>query len=253
MNAWLTTITSQFAALNTRERWMVFAAGLAVIYFGVDTALLGPVTKQHTGLRTEVTQSQQQLADMQQQLTTLEHTPVVDVDLGNKAKIATLNASIAAQSQALAALNNTLVSPALMPQLLENLMQRHANIRLVSMQTLPPVDFIRATAHSAAPSDAINANLTPNAGQNSNPNSNPNSSLGTMHVRADAQPTVYQHGLILTLSGRYMDLLQYAEALQGLSAQVLWDKAELTAKDYPLSELTVTVYTLSLDATWLSI
>lgn len=249
MNAWLTTITSQFAALNTRERWMVFAAGLAVIYFGVDTALLGPVTKQHTGLRTELTQSQQQLADMQQQLTTLEHTPVVDVDLGNKAKIATLNASIAAQSQALAALNNTLVSPALMPQLLENLMQRHANIRLVSMQTLPPVDFIRATAHTAAPSDAANANLTPNAGQNLNQNSN----SSTMRVFADAQPTVYQHGLILTLSGRYMDLLQYAEALHGLSAQVLWDKAELTAKDYPLSELTVTVYTLSLDATWLSI
>lgn len=247
MNAQLTSIASQFSALNTRERWMVFVAGLAVIYFGMDTALLGPVTKQHNGLRTELTQSQQQLADMQQQLTTLEHTPVVDVDLGNKAKLATLNASIAAQSQALAALNNTLVSPALMPQLLENLMQRHANIRLVSMQTIPPVDFIRATAHSAAPSDASSANLTPNAGQNLNQNSSPS------HAGADAQATVYQHGLTLTLSGRYMDLLQYAEALQGLSAQVLWDKAELTAKDYPLSELTVNVYTLSLDATWLSI
>ncbi|MGZ8270097.1 MAG: MSHA biogenesis protein MshJ, partial [Methylophilus sp.] len=66
-------------------------------------------------------------------------------------------------------------------------------------------------------------------------------------------PVIYRHGLELTLSGKYMALMRYTEDLEKLSQQVLWDKAVLKTKEYPVNELTITVYTLSLDKTWLSI
>lgn len=229
MNAFLPVWTEKWNALNTRERWMVFFAGLAVIYFLLNALLVSPATGRHTLLATEVAQARQQLQELQQQMTTLAESPLQDVDAANKAKIADLNATLLTQSQALQALSDTLVSPELMPKLLQDVMRRHADIRLVNMKTLPPVNFIHVDAPQAAQQE------------------------GTENTEVKPEFGVYQHGLELTLSGHYMALMKYAEALQGLSKQVLWDKAELVAKDYPASELTVTVYTLSLDKTWLSI
>lgn len=220
---------AKFSALNQRERWMVFFAGLMIIYFILNTLLVAPASQRHILMISEVSQARQQFAELQQQMTSLSDTPIQDVDAGNKVRIADLNAKVSAQLQELLALSDTLVSPELMPKLLENLMRKHADIRLVSMKTMPPVSFIQSldVAATAEPQSA-NAQLISDMG-------------------------VYQHGLEITVSGHYMALLHYAEALQGLSKQVLWDKADLAAKAYPASELTVTLYTLSLDKTWLSI
>jgi MSHA biogenesis protein MshJ len=219
----------KFNTLNKRERCMVFFAGLAVIYFVLNTLLVDPVGTEHGDLTNKVAQGREQLADLKQQMAIMAKTPVLDVDASNKAKMTELNRTITAQSQALLAVSDTLVSPELMPQLLERLMRRHAAIRLVHMNTLPPVNFMQSSGDAIA--TQAQSQVTPISPE-----------LG-----------VYQHGLQITLSGHYMALLQYAEALQDLSKQVLWDKAELVTKDYPTSELTVTVYTLSLDKAWLTI
>ena len=67
------------------------------------------------------------------------------------------------------------------------------------------------------------------------------------------QPVIYRHGVELTISGQYLDLLQYVEALESLPMHSLWRSALLQTKQFPESELTLRVYTLSLDKTWLSI
>jgi MSHA biogenesis protein MshJ len=222
------TIESKYAALNTRERWMVFCAGLAVLYGLLNTVLLSPVLNKQKILQSELAQTQQQTNEIQQQIATLAQTPLVDVDALNKSKLEKLNASIQQQKQQLATLNDTLVSPAHMPDLLKNLMQNYQGIRMVGMKTIPPEDFLEKPIK-----------VDPITGSASN-------------VDPDL-PVIFRHGLELTLSGNYMELMRYAEALQALSHQVLWDKAVLNTKEYPVSELTITVYTLSLDKTWLSI
>jgi len=219
----------KISTLQQRERWMVFLAGLAIIYFVLDTFLVSPTQKRHALFTAQVAQSRLELEALQQQIHTLKATPLQDVNAGNQAKITRLNATILDQTLALQAVKEALVSPMLMPEMLENLMRRHAEIRLVNMKTLPPINFIRADAPTTT---------------------------GPMQAQPTGQANeigVYQHGLELTLSGHYMALMRYAESLQGLSQQVWWDKAELVTKDYPESELTVTVYTLSLDKTWLTL
>lgn len=49
-------LSAKFAALEARERWMVFAAGLVVIWFILNTLLVAPVTQKLAALRTEITQ-----------------------------------------------------------------------------------------------------------------------------------------------------------------------------------------------------
>jgi len=231
MNGLKLTIASKWAALNARERWMVFFAGLAVVYAVLNALLLTPVQGQQQRIQTEITQSATQLADMKLQMATLAQHPVMNVDDMNTQKIAEFKAKILAQQSEMNALQDTLVNPTQMPSLLKALIAHHASLRLVEMKTMPPENFL--TFDSVESKDQGQAAQ----GQTASPSA----------------PLIYRHAITFTLAGNYMDLMQYAQALQDLSSKVLWDKAVLAAKTYPENELTITVYTLSLDATWLSI
>jgi MSHA biogenesis protein MshJ len=57
----------------------------------------------------------------------------------------------------------------------------------------------------------------------------------------------------ITVHGNYLDMLSYLVALEHLPSQMFWGKAQMNVIQYPVAELTLTVYTLSLDKTWLLI
>jgi MSHA biogenesis protein MshJ len=225
------SVKDKLAALNTRERWMVFFAGLAVVYGVINALLLSPVLDKEAEIKAHITQAQTQLADIQQQVSTLAQTPANATDAARLASIKQLNTQIKAQAESLQEIEKGMVSPAEMPALLKQLMQRHAEIRLVDMKTNPPENFVQRTplgqvaVETPAPKAANATNIS----------------------------AIYKHSISLTLSGNYMDLLHYAEALQTYAGQVWWEKASLSTQTYPNSELTIVLYTLSLDKTWLSI
>jgi MSHA biogenesis protein MshJ len=71
------------------------------------------------------------------------------------------------------------------------------------------------------------------------------------HASTPLGKHVFKHGVRITVRGSYPDMLRYLETLEHLKAQMFWGRAELTVTRYPVAELTLTVYTLSLDKTWL--
>jgi MSHA biogenesis protein MshJ len=218
----------KYQALNTRERWVIFFAGMVVIYGILNVMLLAPALAKQQRLQAELAQSNSEITEIQQQANVLAQTPIEDVDTQNKNRILKLSAKVDAQKAQLSLLNQTLVSPEHMPDLLKSLIRNDEDILLVSMKTLPAENFLnQSNQEQVANVSAQDADL---------------------HL-----PVIYKHGLELTLSGKYMALMQYTEDLEKLSQQVLWDKAVLKTKEYPVNELTITVYTLSLDKTWLSI
>lgn len=58
-------------------------------------------------------------------------------------------------------------------------------------------------------------------------------------------PQLYRHGVELTLTGGYFELLQFLGELEKLPARLLWGPVELQAEKYPEIRLTVQVGTLS--------
>jgi MSHA biogenesis protein MshJ len=250
LNAPFQAIAAKFAALKQRERWMVFMAGMAVIYAVLNVVALSPALKKQQLLTAEMTQSQSQLSDMQQQIFTLKQNPVLDIDRENQQKIAALNLKVQAQNQELALLQKGLVTPERMPALLKSLIRSDAQLQLVGIKTQEPTQYSFQKNAALQPQGLSPQNIPAEAGYSY---VKPNTGAASSGVAQEAHAVIYKHGLALTLSGNYLDLLHYAEALQGLSNQVLWDNAVLITKEYPVSELTVTVYTLSLDKTWLSI
>ena len=63
----------------------------------------------------------------------------------------------------------------------------------------------------------------------------------------------HRHGVEVVLQGSYADMVQYMQALQAMPTRVFWGKAQLAADTYPGATLTLTLYTLSMDDTWIAL
>ena len=226
-------VLTKFEALSQRERWLVFLAGVAVIYTLLNMLLISPVTSKQNALTGEISQSQTQMAAFGEQISALKQNPVVDVDAQNTQKIQQLKTEIQQQNQTLANKQHELISPDNMPKVLSGLLQKNTGVRLLAMKTLATERVLLNDKNEIvadANGDAAN-----------------NQSLPNGHV------LLYKHGLEVTIAGEYFDLMRYVQTLERLPMRVMWSKADLRAKEYPQNELTITVYTLSLDKTWLSI
>jgi MSHA biogenesis protein MshJ len=224
---------AKFETLSQRERWLVFLAGAVVIYTLLNMLLISPVTSKQNILTGEITQSQTQMAALGEQISALNQNPVVDVDAQNTQKIMQLKSEIRQQNQTLVNKQHELISPDNMPKVLSGLLQKNTGVHLLAMKTLATERVLLNDKNE------IVADIN---GDTAN-----NQSASNSHV------LLYKHGLEVTIAGKYFDLMRYAETLERLPMRVMWSKADLHTKEYPLNELTITVYTLSLDKTWLSI
>jgi MSHA biogenesis protein MshJ len=236
MQFWL-TITSKFEALNKRERWLVFITLLFLVYAVINMLLLSPVLTRQKILTTEISTDQSQIQVLQQQITALNSQNIVDPDVQNKQRIAELQSNLQQVETQLSGMQNTLVSPDKMPELLRSLLKKNGKLKLLSLKTLPTkglIESMLADENSAVP-------MVPATVQKP-----------TIKTSQLDSP-VFKHGVEITLEGRYLDLLEYVSELEKMPWHVLWSKADLNAQNFPTSQLKLTVYTLSLDKTWLSI
>ena len=232
MQSWV-TLSSKFDALNKREQWLVVGALLFVVYSVINSLLLSPVLARQKIVNTEMTANQTQIEALQQQINVLNSQHVVDPDTENKQKLAALQATLKQLETQLNGMQSTLISPEKMPELLRSLLKKNGKLKLISLKTLPVKNVLEGISIDKS-------------------NANPTTSDQPVTNVADA--TAYKHGVEITIEGRYLDLLGYITELEKMPWQVLWAKAALTTDQHPpLSQLTLTVYTLSLDQAWLSI
>jgi MSHA biogenesis protein MshJ len=227
----------KFEALSKRERWLVFLAGLVAIGTLLNMLLISPVTTKQKTLASEIAQSQTQMATLGEQLNLLKQNPQLDADTQNGQKIAQLTKDIQQQRRALTGMQHDLISPESMPEMLGGLLQKNTGIRLLAMKTLPSERILLKDNNGVATDKPAGAEASTEAGDHAD----------------NGQAAIYKHGVELTIAGQYFDLMRYVQALEHLPMRVMWSKADFRAKEFPQSELTITVYTLSLDKTWLSI
>lgn len=217
MSAYWAILTARVDALSRRERLLVLFAVLAVVFFMLNALLLDPVAKRARMLEGQLAGDRAQVAALRQQLQLLAATPVADPDAEGRARLEVINRQLQQVDAALEDEQRDLVSPDRMAGLLEDILKKNGQLKLLSLRTLSPDEKAK----------------TGDAG-------------------AKALP-VFRHGVELKVQGRYLDLLNYLRALEGLSWHMLWGNVALSAEPAQLSTLTVTIYTLSLDRAWLSI
>ncbi len=219
---------ARYDALSRRERWMVAAAVLGGVLMLGLMGLIDPAMKRATLAERASVAQHQQLATLKAQMLVLQ-SPDQNPDVGAQSELDGLKKKLGELVARFAAMENSLVPPERMPNLLEALIGRNSGLRLISLRTLPVSPVLDKT--------------TPKAADGAAPGNRP---VETLPVAG-----LYKHGVEIRLEGGYQELAAYLARLEKSPQKLLWSSASLSADKHPKLVLTLTVYTLSLDRTWL--
>jgi len=215
-------IVAKIDAMSLRERVLIFAAAAFAVVSLINTFFLDPLLAQQKRLSSQVVQQQEKMKESQAQLSALIQAKQADEHAPQRERIRLLREQIAEGDAFLKATQDKLVPPDKMAALLEQVLAKNSRLQLVALNTLPVSQFIESS------SEAQNA-----------------------AVVVDKQ--IFKHGVQMTVRGSYADLMQYLATLEKMPTQMFWGMAKLNVVKYPHAELTLTLYTLSLDKIWLQV
>lgn len=221
-------ISVKVDAMSMRERVLIFGAGVALLVSLLTTLLLDPLYAKQKVLRNQVSQQQKTMNEVQAMITAVlqENSPSSSSPQRNQ--LNQFRQELADGDAYLKSSRERLVEPEKMAEHLRQLLNRNNRLQLVVLQTLPVTPLLEQ----------------PNA---------KDTEQSRFKQASPLDKQVFKHGVQLTLRGNYLDLLQYLSALEKLPQQMFWASAKMSVVQYPTAELTLILYTLSLDKTWLQI
>lgn len=209
----------RFDELSLRERVMVSAAVMVALLALVYIAMIEPELKKQQRAAAATLQKQSEMRALDAQVQALIASRASDPDRERRERLAQLRGQLGELEARIGAEERRFTAPKEMRGVVEGVLARARGVALVEMKTL---------------------------------------AVGTIAPKGEkGQETkerlIYRHGLELTVSGSYLDLLAYVRDLEALPTQLYWGDLNLDASLYPKVQMKLTVYTLSLDRAWLSV
>lgn len=220
-------LNKRYSSLTTRERQLV-AAALVLGPLLIGNALfVDPLRARLIGMENTIATESASAAQLQVEAANLQQQLAIDPDAGRKAELAALTSERDKLDERLRQLGSALVRPDEMNALLEGLLARHPGLRLLSLKTQAPQSVLQR---------ADGAKEGVKEGE-----------------VAERTFDLYRHGVEIRLEGSYGQLQAYLAQLEKLPQHLLWGQLSYRVIDYPRAEMTLTVYTLSPDRTWLAL
>ncbi len=202
-------------ALTPRERVILFALLLAGLWAVVDALLLGPLDKSIAAEQDKLRAAASQIATAQGVLT--QRDALGDPMAAARQRLESARQALDARMRENENAQRRPVAAKDMAQILQGLLRNHPGLRLAALNTLAPEPV--GLVAGAEPEDAA----------------------------------LFRQGVRISLVGGYANLVRYMESLERLPVGFYWSSAELDASAHPEIELTLTLYTLSTERTWLTV
>lgn len=218
---------ARYSALSRREQVLVAVLLVLGPALTLKALVADPQWARARALEKSLATQRAALGDLKA-LALVQRTQLAsDPDAPKKAELAALTADRDKLDGQVAELGSTLVRPEQMNLLLERLLAHHAGLRLVSLKTLAPASALKPVApvDGKANADKPEARIY----------------------------DLYRHGVEIRLEGSYAELQSYLEQLERMPQRVLWERLDYRVIDYPRAEMTLTVFTLSPERTWLAL
>ncbi|MCK9989980.1 MAG: hypothetical protein WA112_02215 [Rugosibacter sp.] len=243
----LNQLIKNFAELQLREQAIAVAAGCTVLALGGNALLLKPLQIEIDRLHALDKQHKAEIASTITDLSSLDGKLARGVDPLEKER-ATRDEFLRKIAEADAFFMQRDATGNQVASLVRTLLDESPGLTLVSLKTIPSQVFYTPPAPPPPPKvteRAINAvedlakalplgipeAVTPAQSQ---PPQN-----------AALQKIIYRHGVEITVTGKYSQLVDYMEKLQKFPQRVFWSEVQLTVSPYPVNVLKIVIYTLS--------
>ncbi|MBI5626032.1 MAG: agglutinin biogenesis protein [Nitrosomonadales bacterium] len=222
--------------LSLRERAMIFAAAAIMVVSLINSMLLDPLLAKQKVLSAQVIQQQEKMKELQAAMQSLLQAKRDDESSPLRMRAAQLKQQMQELDGYLQNRRSRLVEPNKIADLLKQVLSKNGGLQLVALKTLPVSLLIEKP-------------------QTDNGAEQPVAAMHATEIQKQigAQKQIFKHGVQISVRGGYLELLRYVTALERMPAQMIWGEVSLNVEQYPYSVLTLTLYTLSLDKTWLSV
>ena len=230
---------ARFNALARRERGVVTGAVLFGLVMLGYTFLIEPQFVRYDTHKKNLAKATTDLQISEAQLVGIQ-VQLKDPDAVNRNALQQSRKELESLDSKLRLVENSLVPPEKMQFFLESLLSKNRTLELLSFNTLPPTPLIerveerKVEARTDAKTDA-----------------KPESKPAAGSPPAFATPNIYKHGIEIKIAGSYNDLLMYLAEIERMPQRIIWNRNKLSTELYPRNEMTLTLYTLSLDKQWL--
>jgi len=218
-------------ALTVRERGMILLAVLAVIVFVWDMFLMQPLDARQQRLQSQLEMKRAEVQALNIELQQLVSELSEDPNAANRARRETLREELAALEAQVQETTAELVDPAQMPRLLRTVINRTEGVSLASLEGLGVSPLVGGESGS-------------NKGSDGGPAVPEGASAGEL-------ATAFRHGMRIRFEGEYLTTLDYLRRLEDLEWGFFWDAIDFEVKEYPASETSIKIYTLSLTRDWI--
>lgn len=230
MNARLQQFEDWVNALSIRERLLVIIGVIAVVFLLWDKVLLSPLEVKAKQLEDGVKTQQQNLEKVRAQQQQILERAGKDPNQGLLKQIDAINKAIEELDETLRGMTVDLIDPQQMAMVLEEVLTRRTDLKLVRVEALPPQSL----------GQQILEDTTEPAQQDT-------------EIAADVVPGVYKHTLEIEFVGSYLSTLDYMKELESLQRRFYWGSVNFEVKEYPNAQVVIRVNTLSLNDAWIGV
>lgn len=194
-------------ALELRERVLLLAATVAILFLSLDSAGFQPTLKAQQVTEERISELEMKLGALRQQAMLLSYKTDEDVLAARYSSRDTLAEELAALDARIVDQLGALVEPAQAAELLEQVLTRHRGLKITSLRA------------SAEPLDQLAGN-------------------------AEQAGKLGRYQLDLVLEGGYLDLMRYLEALESMPWKFFWQTVDFRVNEYPRAVSRLQLYTL---------
>ena len=208
----------RFYQLSLRERLLVVVAGLIGIGMLGFVLFIEPIMQEADRIEQQQVSRTQALSQLERSITDLESSVKADPDSPLRDRLARANSEIVDLDNRLSDFTEELVPADKMPLLLEKVLSRSGKLKLVSLQSIAPVQLLEADPQQGG----TNVNL-------------------------------YQHGVRLVLEGGYFEVQKYLAEVEALPWRFYWKVFNYQVKAHPQAKVELELYTLSTSAAFIGV
>lgn len=202
-------------ALSLRERVLIFLAAAAVMVGALFNALIAPAMAERARSVSIIQTQLEQIGVWNNELEALARQKAADpTGAGKSERLNAARLQLEQLERELVQRRQQLVPPERMNRLLHSILSRQAGLKLTQFETL-------------------DASLVEGSG-------------------LQGGSAMYRHGVDLVVTGSYADVVAYLARLEKVPEKIFWGNLELTA-EYPLTTLKMSLFTYSLEKSWLSL
>jgi len=232
LNSQLKPLMARLEQLSARERAIVFAGLLVVVYLVWQSLVMDPLNARVKAAEAHAAQIRQSIRTAEQSQAATMNDPAVAAAARNRA----LTQRIGELDSDLGKLTGGYVAPDKMSVLLREVLAAQQGLKLVSLKNLPVISL----------------------SQDANPDGGKPGAVAAPGDVTTPAPSANDHGPFLhpvevVVDGDYLSVVAYLHALEKMPWRIHWQRLELLSGDYPSNRVRLVIGALSLSRDWMSL